>query len=222
MCGSERTDLAQIAGTADVELKKAGAIFYDSEIICMIPMQNEVRHQDLFYCKGWEDHQGMGISVVCAYDFVAGAYHVYLQDNLDAFRKLIESRNIIIGFANYRFDDKLMAANNIIIPRSKSYDMWMQIADTQPPGQRAGFALNPMLAANNLESKSGDGGNAPRLAQKAKWGELIDYCLTDVRLSVQLLRLLCNDMMVNPKNGGYLTVKKPWEIVKVEPGDNLF
>ena len=218
----ERNELAQIAGAADFELKKAGAIFYDCEIICMIPMQNEEHDPSLFYCNGWSDFTGMGISTVCVYDFVTGAYRVFLQDNLDALKHLVESRGIIMGFNNRRFDDKLMAANGIEIPKNKTYDVWREIVDTQPHGQKKGFSLNAMLAANNLEQKSGHGGNAPRLAQQGKWGELINYNLDDTRLSVQLLRLLCNDMMIHPMNGGYMTVAKPWQVVKVEPGDALF
>lgn len=219
----ERTQLAQVAGSADEMLKKRSAMFYDCEIVCMIPMQGEPREPDLFYCNGWEDHQGMGISMVSVYDFVTRAYRVFLQDNLDELRRLIESRGIIMGFNNRRFDDKLLAANNIIVPKDKSYDMWKHTVDTQIPGHRAGFSLNNMLKANHLEPKSGHGGNAPKLAQRAKWGELINYGLDDTRLSVQLLRLLCNDVMIHPKNGGHMIVPKPWDVIEEKPqGEVLF
>jgi len=219
----ERVQLAQVAGAADYELRKRGAIFYDCEIVCMIPMEGEPRDESLFYCNGWDDHQGMGISVVSAYDFVTGAYRVYMQDNLDSLKRLVESRNIIIGFNSKRFDDRLLAANGIEVPKAKSYDMWYHITQTQIPGQRAGFSLNNLLAANHLESKSGEGGNAPKLAQRGHWGELVNYCLDDTRLSVQLLRLMCNDVMINPKNGGHMTVPKPWDVIEVVmDGENLF
>lgn len=218
----DREQVAQMSGAADIELKKNSAIFYDSEIICMVPMETEPRDETLFYCAGWSDFENMGISVVTVYDFVTCAYRVFLQDNLEKLRQLIESRSIIMGFNNKRFDDNLLAANGIEIPKSKSYDIWAQIVDTQSPGQRAGFSLNNMLKANGLEAKSGEGGNAPKLAQSGRWGELINYCLDDTRLSVQLLRLLCNDMMRHPKNGGYMQVAKPWEVVKSQPGEALF
>ena len=79
-----------------------------------------------------------------------------------------------------------------------------------------------MLQANKLQEKSGDGGMAPILAQKGKWGELIDYCLGDTRGLVWLIRLACNDAMVHPKNGGYMKIAKPWEVIKVTPGETLF
>lgn len=218
----ERRKLAQVAGRVDENLAQAGAIFYDCEIVAMIPVDSEPRDNTLFYCGGWDDHANMGISVVSAYDFVNRAYRIFLQDNLDQLRSLIESRDIIIGYNNQRFDDKLLAANDIKVTKQKSWDLWKAIVDTQPPGQRAGFNLNKMLVANKLEEKSGEGGMAPVLAQKGHWGRLINYCLDDTRLSVQLLRLACNDVMVHPKNGGYMTIEKPWDAIKVSAEKGLF
>jgi len=206
---------SRLASVADIQLAKCGAMFYDTEIVRMVPMQNEVRDPTFQYCNGWQDYSGMGISVIGAYDFVTRAYKVFLHDNFAELSRLIDGRNIIIGFNSNRFDDNLLRANGIQLPKEKTFDLWKEIVNTQPPGQRAGFSLNNMLKANDLQSKSGDGGNAPKLAQRGHWGELINYCLDDNRLSVQLLRLACNDLMKSPKTGSYLKIKKPWEIVDV-------
>lgn len=197
-------------------------MFYDLEIVSAIPNDPEPRDPGIYYCKGWDDYEGMGISVVGVYDFVESAYRVYLQDNLDSLRRLIESRSIVCGFVTRRFDNKVLRANAIEIPEEKSYDLWDAIVNTQPPGERKGFKLNNMLAANGVPLKSGDGGDAPKLAQRGEWGKLINYCLDDNRLGVYLLRLACNDVMKSPKTGSYLKVKKPWEHVTVEPGEGLF
>ena len=54
----ERAHLAQVAGAADIELKKRSAMFYDCEIICMVPTGTELYDPSLFYCKGWDDFGG--------------------------------------------------------------------------------------------------------------------------------------------------------------------
>lgn len=203
------------------KLAKVGAIAYDVEIISAIPQAGEVRDPSLFYCEGWEDYAGMGLSVVTAYDFVEKAYRVYLQDNLDQLRTLVNSRGVIMGFNNRRFDDNVLAANEIYVPKNKCYDLWEEVVKTQPDGQRRGFTLNDMLKANGLTPKSGLGSEAPGWAQKGLWGILINYCLDDTRLFIFLLRLAMNDMMQNPKGGGYMKVRKPWEVEGAET-DGLF
>ena len=51
------------------------------------------------------------------------------------------------------------------------------------------FPLNLLLQANNLESKTGSGLEAVRLAEQGKWDELSDYCMTDVLLTDQVTSL---------------------------------
>ena len=202
----------------DTMLKKCGGIMYDLEIIAAIPQQGEPRDPDLYYCSGWEDYEAMGISVITAYDFVEEAYRIFLQDNMHEFKALVNSRNIICGFNNRRFDDNVCAANRIHIPAEKSYDLWIAVTERQPPGQRRGFGLDPLLKANELQAKTGLGSESPKWAQKGEWGRNIDYCLADTRKQVQILRLACNGTLRSPHNGEYLLVTPPWEKIKVETG----
>ncbi len=202
----------------DQILKKCGAVLYDLEIIAAIPQQGEPRDPDLIYCGGWQDYEGMGISVVSLYDFVDCAYRIFLQDNMDDLVTLFNSRDVICGFNSMRFDNSVMRANGIEIPDAKSYDLWKEIVNTQMQGQRAGFSLEKMLIANGLPGKTGLGSNAPKQAQTGQWGRLINYCQSDTRKQVQLLRLACNGCMKSPKNGQYMTVRMPWEAVKVDTG----
>lgn len=208
--------MAQVS--CDAMLKKCGAIMYDLEIVSCVPEHGVVRDPTLWYCGGWEDYAGMGISVITAYDFVEAIYRVFLQDNLNDFKLLVNSRNIIIGFNNARFDDNVLAANGIHIEKGKSWDLWKAITKTQPEGQRRGYKLNDLLKANNLASKTGLGSEAPKWAQKGQWGRNIDYCLSDTTKQVNVLRLACNGVLINPNGGGYMTIKPPWEEIEVETG----
>lgn len=205
----------------DGDLAKCGGIMYDVEILSAIPIDGEVRDPSLSYCEGWQDYEGMGISVVTAYDFVQSEWLVFMKDNLESMRTLFNSRQLIMGFNNRRFDDNVLMANGIDIPTSKSYDLWHQITTTQPPGHRSGFSLSKMLEANGIPAKSGLGSEAPRQAQQGRWGELITYCLGDTQKQVQLLRMACAGTMKNPHNGEYMKINLPWDTNQVE-SDGLF
>ena len=67
----------------DGDLAKCGGIMYDVEILSAIPIDGEVRDPSLSYCEGWQDYEGMGISVVTAYDFVQSEWLVFMKDNLE-------------------------------------------------------------------------------------------------------------------------------------------
>lgn len=207
--------------SVDQNLAQIEAVVYDVEIISAIPDVGKVRDPDLFYCGGWEDYEGMGVSVVTAYDFVESSWNVYLQDNLHQFKTLVNSRRTLIGFNNERFDNNVLRANGFLIPPEKSWDNWKAVVDTQPQGQRKGFSLNDLLVANGLQGKTGLGSEAPRLAQTGKWGELINYCLSDTARQLKILRLTCSNMLKNPKNGEYMEIKPPWDKIKVDK-DALF
>jgi hypothetical protein len=204
--------------SVDQNLAKAGVLMYDIECIAAIPEAGKIRNPSLQYCGGWEDYEGMGISVIACYDFVEAEYCIYLQDNMDDFKTLVNSRNILAGFNNRRFDNNVIRAEGFIVPDDKSYDVWDAIVSTQLPGDRKGFDLNSLLIANGLKSKTGLGSDAPMLAQTGKWGKLINYNLGDTKKQVQILRLACAGLLKNPKNNGYMTIKPPWEIFKNDGG----
>lgn len=203
------------------KLAACSAVMYDVEILRAIPVKNEVRDQRLQYCGGWEDYEGMGISVVTSYDFVTNDFGVYLQDNLSELRTLFNSRRVIIGFNNRRFDDNVLAANGIHVASEKSYDLFLQIIRTQPEGQRSGFSLKRMLACNGIVEKSDLGSNAPMLAQTGQWGRLITYGLGDTNKQALLMRKAVAGTMVNPNHGGFMQIKMPWEVLGIEM-DGLF
>jgi len=202
--------------SVDQKLAKCGAVMYDVEIISAVPDENEPRVQGLHYCGGWDDYAGMGISVITAYDFYHSNMLVYLSDNLDDFRTLVNSRDCIIGYNSIRFDNNVMAANGINISKEKVYDLWVAITNTQPSGHRSGYKLSNMLSCNGIDAKTEMGSEAPLLAQTGKWGRLITYCLGDTYKQVQLLRLACSGVMKSPKDGQYMNIKLPWDSVEID------
>lgn len=90
-------------------------LVYDCEIAQCIPDKKINSNPDLKYCQGWKDFKGMGISVICAYASWDDSYHVYLEDNLGEFQKLVNQADEIVGFNSLSFDDPLCTAHGLKI-----------------------------------------------------------------------------------------------------------
>lgn len=149
------------------------------------------RSPDLEYCQGWDEFEGMGIAVICAYSSWEDRYYVYLQDNLANFQALIDQAEEIVGFNSLSFDDQLCAANGLRV--KTTYDLlWhIRVASGMPPHYvkgvtRAGYSLGQLAKANLGYAKSGTGTLAPELWQRGNRGSVIDYCLGDVNLTRKL------------------------------------
>jgi hypothetical protein len=199
------------------------ALIYDCEIIRAIPDRNEPPIPGIEYCKGWGDHANMGVSVIGAYDYAADRYRVFSKDNFEEFGALARSSDLLVGFNNIGFDDKLIAASNIffdqnlldfiVVPR---YDIlsetWVAagLKPTWGGGAYGGYSLDAICKATLGEAKTGNGAMAPIWWQRGEIGKVIDYCLQDIKLTKRLFDLALNDVPIrNPKTGGMLTLRKP-------------
>ena len=199
-------------------------LIYDCEIIKgIIPdYKNEKPLEDIEYCKGWDDFENMGISVIGTYNnwtkeqiaFVDGQV---ARDNawkpeykvLSDFQLLLNECDVLVGFNNQHFDDNLIKANGFTIPdKVVNYDilveMWRAVG-IQPPfvyPTHAGYSLKQTCEANGLPAKSGDGANAAIQWQRGQYQEVIDYCLNDIKITTELFRKIVNNdgWIINPKN----------------------
>lgn len=182
-------------------------LVYDCEIEKAILGKNETPVEHVQYCQGWRDFDHMGISVIGAYDFNERRYRVFCKDNLDQFQNLVNKHNIVAGFNSIAFDNQLCAANGILIPKEKSYDLLVEIwkaAGLSPTFQypsHMGFSLDAVCGVNLGYAKSGNGAAAPRHWQLGKIGTVIDYCLNDVRLTCEILSLIeAQHWIYDPRN----------------------
>ena len=191
------------------------ALIYDCEIVACIPPRNPLdRVAGLRYCEGWEDHEGMGISVIAAYDYVDGIYRVFMQDNFDEFAELVQERDFIIGFNSISFDDNLCAAHGIEVETGFDLLCEARHASGQPrnftPGKtRGGYKLNDLARANLGIEKSSDGESAPVLWQRGRTGAVIDYCLRDVAITRKLFEQSEAGKLCDPHSGNILPMRRP-------------
>ena len=179
-------------------------LIYDCEIIKAIRDPKKVDLAHIEYCNGWDDYENMGISVIGVniidtndgFDFVTN-HNATLNTDLRTFQIGLNGTEVLVGFNNQSFDDKLLKANGFIIPDTViNYDLLAEIWEGAGLGREfvysthAGFGLDAICKANGLGEKSGDGANAAILWQKGKHQEVIDYCENDIRLTRKLFDLI--------------------------------
>lgn len=185
------------------------AIVYDCEILNAIPDKTPPE-PGITYCGGWGDFHGMGVSVICAYDYKTDRYHTFLRDNFGDFLNLVYQRPNLIGFNNGGFDDLLIAAAIGFKPPPtlKIHDLlsevWVSCGLKRRFGgsQYAGYGLQDLSLANGLPGKTSKGTHAPVMWQRGDHGQVIDYCLNDVWLTKKLIDQ-CREVghLRSPKNG---------------------
>lgn len=182
------------------------ALVYDIEIIKAIP-SFEPMIEGIEYCEGWCDYANMGISIICAYDYVEERYRVFCKDNFDLFYTLTQNRELLIGFNNVGFDNKVLRLTN-----NRCYDIlreiWISLGldpNVFAYHTHGGYSLNEMCKINNIGTKTGHGASAPILWQRGEIGAVIDYCLNDVKLTKDLFELSQKGPIKSPK-GGTLTL----------------
>ena len=185
------------------------AIIYDIEIAKCIPAKGGLVEPGFDYCEGWTDYKGMGIACIGVYDYVDERYKVFLEDNLDVFAALVKTREVIAGFNNLSFDDKLCHANGIDVRSNYDLLVEVRVASNQPAMfvkglTRAGYNLDALAEANLPIKKSGRGDLAPMMWQSGERGAVIDYCLQDVAITKRLIEL---GKLTDPTNGKSLLIR---------------
>lgn len=197
------------------------ALVYDIEIERAIRKKGEDELEGIEYCEGWRDHDGMGISVIGAYDYVTGRTRVFCKDNWEDFISLMQEREFLVGFNNIGFDNKTIQAV-LNIPRELdawSYDilaeMW-RAAGLAPTkfvfDTHSGYGLDETARVNLGHRKTGHGALAPVQWQRGEIGAVVDYCLQDVLLTKQLF-----DQVV--EHGILLSPKDPNQVLKLRRPD---
>ena len=197
-------------------------LIYDCEIIKAIPVDYKLEQpiEGIEYCKGWDDVENMGISVIGTYNSWAKEKIAFINDHyfdkaryhgsypLEQFQKLLDEADVLVGFNNQNFDDKLIKANGFVIPdKVVNYDILQEIWRAVGLGPEftypyhAGFSLAQACKVNGLKPKTGTGANAAILWQRGKYEEVIDYCLNDIEITTELFRKIVNNngWINNPK-----------------------
>lgn len=188
-------------------------VIYDIEIKKGIPPRNGTPVEGIEYCGGWHDHANMGVSTLCAYDYLESRYRVFCDDNRAEWGRLLASRNpLCVGFNNIHFDNRVLRASeqwDAPADDEQSYDLLREIwiASGLPPEfnpkTHGGVGLDAVCEKNFGIKKSGNGALAPVDWQQGRIGNVIDYCLNDILLTKTLFdrAVIENSAIVNPRTG---------------------
>jgi hypothetical protein len=187
-------------------------IIYDCEIIKLIPHKTETNLGQYQYCKGWNDHANMGISVVgFAYADGSTGYWDSSVRSLQDLGRAFASHDLVIGFNSRNFDDRLMDANGIQI--RTDYDILEEVRlaaygsiDYRDCPKGFSYALGALGAANGFP-KTGTGELAPKLWQDGERQKVIDYCLNDVKITKAILDLGLAGLLKDPNTGELLRLR---------------
>ena len=203
-------------------------LIYDIETKRGPLSKKQTPEQGIEYAKGWEDYEGMGVSVIGAWDIASNLPRVFCADNLDAFQSLVDQYDLLVTFNGINFDNQVLKAAGLRIPDGKNFDLlhaiWQAhgITPADParglrfvPHVHGGYSLDACCSVNFGASKSGDGAMAPVWYQRGQWGKLIDYCLCDVMLTRRLFLKAASGPLTSPKTNEPIELKMP-EMVKVK------
>lgn len=186
-------------------------LIYDIEIAKAILGRSEKKVPGIEYCGGWRDFEGMGIACLCAYDYAEDRYRVFMQDNMTEFLELATmGTDTVVGFNSHNFDNKLVLTEYGIDLEPNTFDILREIwraegldPDHFNPRTHGGYGLDDMCAANFGLKKTGNGAMAPIDFQTGKIGSVIDYCVSDVKLTKMLMdRILAKGFLNSPKSPG--------------------
>lgn len=170
--------------------------------------------------EGWGSHADQGISVNCSYDYSVDKYGISLsQQDIYNFAKRIEGPEwTLVGFNSIAYDVKMLSAymgkhfNCKWEPKGKHFDLLKELKAALPKGSpKGGYKMDQVVKANlkNVSGKLQEGAMAPILFKAGRIGELIEYCLHDVRLTRKLLeKAYVSGMLKDPNHGGAIMLSK--------------
>ena len=189
-------------------------LVYDAEIRNPIATAKDVKRPGYTYADGWADFKGMGVSVVGTYSYkkerTNDSYRIFNEHELDELQEAFETHELLVGFNNIRFDNKLLEAAGCRIDRRKVYDIFCEIKAAAKAGTFAkGYALDNVARANDIDGKTGSGADAPFLWQDQKYHEVMTYCKQDIRITVSVLNKIIAGELVDPVKEVILPVRSP-------------
>jgi DEAD/DEAH box helicase domain-containing protein len=133
---------------------------------------------------GWDRAYKMGISVGVVYDSILEGYVTYLENEIDKLVSHLQSLELVVGFNNKRFDNRVLSAyTDIDLSVLPTLDLLEEV--TNQLGYR--LSLNSIAEHTLGLSKGGDGLQALQWYRQGEIQKLCQYCKKDVEITKDLL-----------------------------------
>ncbi len=154
---------------------------------------------------GWQRAEKMGISVAVVYDSQLDGYVIYLEDEIDRLVDHLVSLDLIVGFNNKRFDNRVLSGYSTVqLDALPTIDLLEEVSN------HLGYRLSlDRLAEHTLGTKkSADGMQALKWYKEGKIREICEYCRQDVEITKNLF-------LHGLENGHLLFKNKAGNIVRL-------
>jgi len=164
----------------------------------------DIETQNSFDEVGSRDPKALKISLVGVYFFNTNEYQTYLESELPALFKQLESVERVIGFNLKGFDYPVMSRYWPQIHKIQYLDIMEEMELFL--GRRC--SLNSVARATLNTSKSGDGLEAIQLWRRGEISKLKSYCLDDVRITKEVYEygLIHSELLTTNFNGEKIKV----------------
>lgn len=182
-------------------LKGKNIVVYDCEIENVIDGVNVT----------WGTYDKMGLSVACLYDYQTDDNHVYFKKDLQQLCARLDAADLVVGFNTTGFDNKLLRALGGILKDDDELPNWDILewsrkatgwdgSRTFPKGLKLDDHLEGTFGADYM--KTGHGEMAPKWWQEGKVGQVVSYCLADVKRERMLFEHIVQHGWVKTKANG--------------------
>ena len=132
---------------------------------------------------GWHRAERMGVSVAVLYDAASDNFRSYLEDDIPDLINDLQSLDLVVGFNNKRFDNRVLSAYSVVnLASLPTLDIMEEITN------RLGYRLSlDRLAEHTLGiKKSANGLLALQWYKEGRIDEIIHYCRHDVKITRDL------------------------------------
>lgn len=132
---------------------------------------------------GWHKAEKMGISVAVVYDSQLDGYITYLEDEIDKLVIHLFELDLVVGFNNKRFDNRVLSKyTNRDLHSLPNVDLLEEVHNQL--GYR--ISLNSLAAHTLGVEKSADGLQALKWYKEGEIAKIVHYCRKDVEITKNL------------------------------------
>ena len=176
----------------------------------VLDLETQHKFQDVGY-----DVKKLKISVVGIYDYATQQYQTFTENQLAQLFPILEHASMIIGFNIRKFDLPVLAPYYLgNVEQFQMLDILEEIEKAL--GHR--LALDDVVRSTLGLKKSGHGLLAIDYFREGKWQQLKDYCLSDVKITMELYEYgLKNGKLYYETHRGKREIPVRFKQVKHEP-----
>ncbi|WP_136806399.1 DEAD/DEAH box helicase [Desulfosediminicola flagellatus] len=155
---------------------------------------------------GWHHAERMGVSLGVIYDSQLDGCITYLEHEVDDLIKHLQQLDLVIGFNNKRFDNRVLSGySSIDLNQLPTLDLLEQV--TNQLGYR--LSLDRMVEHTLGVKKSADGLQALAWYKEGRIDLIQQYCKKDVELTRDLMRFILENRHCLFKNKSGMIVRLP-------------